>query len=201
MFSYIVRCNFSEPEKEQSWNDWYSGPKIGQMLSKPYFRSIQRFRRSGGIGRNYLALWIIESPEAFKTHEYTSDWGFFDWQPYITDWSRELFNGSGLTESTFAVSPQGALHVISFDRMRREDAENAQKTYAFINPKMMWMNNVGLDKNTEMIGLQALAEFPRSWQPSNAAAAAQEAIYLPISNFFRASDFAGRGRSAVDKQA
>ena len=31
-FVYIVRCNFNEPEKEQAWNDWYSGPKIAQML-------------------------------------------------------------------------------------------------------------------------------------------------------------------------
>ncbi len=115
MFSYIVRCNFSDPVKAKPWNDWYSGPKLGQMLSKPYFRSTQRFRRSDGTGRNYLALWILESPEAFNTHEYKSDWGFFEWRPYIIDWSRDLFAGNGLVEDSFAVSPQGALHVVSFD--------------------------------------------------------------------------------------
>ena len=78
-FVYIVRCDFTEPGKEQAWNEWYSGPKIAQMLRKPHFRSCQRFRRTGGSGRNYLALWTLDSPDAFKTQEYTSDWGFFEW--------------------------------------------------------------------------------------------------------------------------
>lgn len=189
MYCYIVRCNFSEPAREQAWNDWYSGPKIGQMLSKPYFRSIQRFRQSNGNSRNYLALWILESPDAFTTHEYTSDWGFFEWRPYIIDWSRDLFAGDNLKEDTFAVSPQGALHVVSFDGMSKADAEKAQQAYAFIHPKMKWMTIAGLDKHTEIIGVSALPELPRSWRPSNAAAGAQEAIYLPISDFHRASQY------------
>ncbi|MGN6461222.1 MAG: hypothetical protein ACTHLY_08425 [Pseudolabrys sp.] len=189
MFSYIVRCNFSDPVKEKPWNDWYSGPKLGQMLSKPYFRSTQRFRRSDGTGRNYLALWILESPEAFNTHEYKSDWGFFEWRPYIIDWSRDLFAGSGLVEDSFAVSPQGALHVVSFDGLSKDDAEKAQKAYAFVHPNMTWMTIAGLDKHTEIIGVEALDELPRSWRPSNAAVGAQEAIYLPISDFHRASSY------------
>jgi hypothetical protein len=74
-FVYIVRCNFTEPAKEQAWNAWYSGPKIEQMLAKPYFRTCQRFRIAQGTGRRYLALWTLQSPEAFNTAEYTSDWG------------------------------------------------------------------------------------------------------------------------------
>lgn len=186
MYAYIVRCNFSEPAKEQSWNDWYSGPKIGQMLSKPYFRSTQRFRRASGTGRNYLALWIIETPEAFKTQEYTSDWGFFEWRPYITDWSRDLFTGSEVEDDSFAVSPQGALHVVSFDKMTKDDALRAQKAFAFINPGMTWLTIAGLDGHSETIGLQPVDELPRSWRPSDAFAGAQEAIYLPISDFHRA---------------
>ena len=87
VFVYMVRCNFAEPAKEQAWNAWYSGPKIEQMLAKPYFRTCQRFRLASGTGRNYLALWTVQSPAAFETAEYTSDWGFSDWAPYITDWS------------------------------------------------------------------------------------------------------------------
>lgn len=183
MFAYIVRCNFSDPAKEQAWNDWYSGPKIPQMLSKPYFRSTQRFRRSSGNGRNYLALWIIETPEAFKTHEYTSDWGFFEWKPYIIDWSRDLFTGSDVAVDSFAVSPQGALHVVSFDNMPKDEALRAQQAYAFIHQKMTWLTIAGLDQHTQLIGVEALPELPRSWRPSNAFAGVQEAIYLPISDF------------------
>lgn len=189
MFAYIVRCNFSDPIKEKAWNDWYSGPKIGQMLSKPHFRSSQRFRRSNGTGRNYLALWIIETPEAFKTHEYTSDWGFFEWKPYIIDWSRDLFSGSHVADDSFAVPPQEALHVVSFDAMSEEAASQAQKAFAFINPKMTWLTIAGLDRHTEIIGLQPINQLPSAWRPSDAVAGAQEAIYLPISDFHRSSDF------------
>ena len=73
--------------------------KLKQMLAKPHFLSVQRFFRAGGEGRNYLAFWVLSSPEAFNTVEYKSDWGFFEWRPYIIDWSRDLFEradgGSG----------------------------------------------------------------------------------------------------------
>ena len=62
-FVYIVRCNFNEPAQEQAWNTWYSGPKIAQMLRKPHFRTCQRFKRDAGRGRDYLALWTLQSPE------------------------------------------------------------------------------------------------------------------------------------------
>jgi hypothetical protein len=189
MFAYIVRCNFSDSTKEKAWNDWYSGPKIGQMLSKPYFRSTQRFRRSNGVGRNYLALWILESPEAFKTHEYTSDWGFFEWRPYIIDWSRDLFSGAIIAEDSFLVRPQEALHVVSFDGMSAEAASQAQKAIAFINPQMTWLSITGLDRHTEIIGLQPINQLPSAWRPNNAVAGSQEALYLPISDFHRASEF------------
>lgn len=185
MYAYIVRCNFSDPAKEQAWNDWYSGPKIGQMLAKPYFLSGQRFRRSAGNGRNYLALWILESPQAFKTIEYTSDWGFFEWRPYIIDWSRDLFAGAEITPDGFAVAAQGALHVVSFDNMSKDDTERAQKAYAFIHPKMVWLTIAGLDQHTHCIGVEALPELPRSWRASNAFPGVQETLYLPISDFHR----------------
>ena len=102
-FVYVVRCNFTEPAKEQAWNAWYSGPKIAQMLAKPHFRSCQRFARTSGNGRNYLALWTLQSPDAFKTPQYTTDWGFFEWAPHITDWSRDLFDGGAAPEQVFAV--------------------------------------------------------------------------------------------------
>ena len=61
-------------------------------------------------------------PQALATPQYTAQWGFADWGPYITDWSRDLFDGGAVSETAFAVAPEGALRVVSFDRMSREDA-------------------------------------------------------------------------------
>jgi hypothetical protein len=176
-FAYIVRCNFNNPAREPAWNDWYSGPKIAQMLQKPHFRSCQRFRRVAGQGRDYLAIWVLESPEAFKTREYTSDWGFFEWQPYITDWSRDLFDGGNTTEADFAVPPRGALDVVSFDGAGADEANTARDA----RPGMMWLPIAGLDRHTPLIGLRVLNE-PNSGALS-AGGPAQEAVYRPISAF------------------
>lgn len=183
VFVYIVRCNFMQPEKEQAWNAWYSGPKIRQMLAKPYFRTCQRFRRASGSGRNYLTLWTLQSPDAFKTPEYTSDWGFSDWAPYITDWSRDLFDGRAASQAAFAVRPEGALHTISFDGMAADQANAERSAIASQEPDMIWLPVFGLDRHTPFIGLRPLPDPAPSRSPDNARGGRiQDAIYRPISD-------------------
>jgi hypothetical protein len=196
VFVYIVRCNFTEPAKEQAWNAWYSGPKIEQMLAKPYFRTCQRFRLASGTGRNYLALWTVQSPAAFETVEYTSDWGFSDWAPYITDWSRDLFDGGAaseralseqalseqaLSEQALAVAPTGLLHTVSFDGVDEADAQAARALVAKSEPDMMWLPVVGLDRHTPLIGLRPLSD-PSAFRASDhgRTAGMQEALYRPL---------------------
>jgi hypothetical protein len=184
VFVYIVRCNFTEPAKEAAWNAWYGGPKIAQMLAKPYFRTCQRFRLVAGTGRNYLALWTLTSPEAFRTAEYTSDWGFFEWAPYITDWSRDLFDGGPASEAAFAVAPQGSLRAVSFDGMSKDDAQAARAAIATSEPGMMWLPVAGLDRHTPLIGLQPLPNLASSRSSHHGRAAPiQDASYRPISDF------------------
>jgi len=184
---YIVRCNFSDPNKEWAWNDWYSGPKMKQMLAKPFFRTGQRFRKAAGTGRNYLALWLLDSPEAFKTKEYTSDWGFFEWRPFIIDWSRDLFAGDGRSDDDFAVVAQGALHVVSFDGMSAADAASARAATEKAVPGLMWLPIVGLDQHTPMIGLRPLPDVTNAKLCGvPLPAGVQEAVYTPISDFHRA---------------
>ena len=182
IFVYVVRCRFTEPAKEQAWNAWYSGPKIAQMLRKPHFRTCQRFERASGIGRNYLALWTLRSPDAFNTEQYTTDWGFFEWAPHITDWSRDLFDGGAAAEADFAVPIRGALDVVSFDGMTKDEASEARSTLAPSQPDMMWLPIVGLDRHTPVIGLRVLGDTTAAGT-SGAPAPMQEAIYRPISEF------------------
>jgi hypothetical protein len=185
VFAYIVRCNFVAPAKEAAWNAWYSGPKIAQMLRKPHFRTCQRFERVSGTGRNYLALWTLRSPDAFKSEQYTTDWGFFEWAPYITDWSRDLFDGGDAAEADFAVPPGGALDVVSFDGMSSDQASEARSTLAQSQSAMMWLPVVGLDRHTPAIGLRVWRDATAA-TPSVAPAPIQEATYRPISGFITA---------------
>ena len=68
------------------------------MMTHPLFLSGQRYRASGLDQRViYLAAWVVESPAAFETPQYRASWGFADWAPHITDWSRNLFRGISFT--------------------------------------------------------------------------------------------------------
>src|SRR6185312_11651060 len=120
---------------------------------QPHFRTLQRFRRVSGDGRDYLALWIVTRPEALTTREYKSQWGFADWQSDITDWSRDLFDGRPAPEEAFAVERDGALHVVSFDGMNGDEADAARKPIAASHPAMLWLPIAGLDRHTPLIGL------------------------------------------------
>jgi len=181
-FVYIVRCRFTEPAKEQAWNDWYSGPKIAQMLSQPYFLACQRFRRAAGTGRDYLALWTLQSPQALKTPQYTAQWGFAEWAPHITDWSRDLFDGGEAPETAFAVPLRGALKVVSFDGLSEDDARRAQVQ----SEATMWLPAIGLDRHTAMIGITVL-DGPASMPALPDAGGVQAALYRPICEVVRAN--------------
>ena len=122
------------------------------------FSHLPALRATSGSGRNYLALWMLQSPDAFKTEQYTTDWGFFEWAPHITDWSRDLFDGGDAPEADFAVPAQGALHVVSFDGMTADEANDARAAMAKSHPDMMWLPVIGLDRHTPMIGLRVLRE-------------------------------------------
>jgi hypothetical protein len=175
---YIVRCNFTAPGREQAWNDWYSGPKIKQMLAQPYFLSCQRFRRAAGTGRDYLALWTVESPAALKTPQYVSQWGFAEWQSAVTAWSRDLFDGGERSFRDFAVTDGGALEVVSFDGIDEAEAKIARMRDP--RPDMMWLPVVGLDRHTPVIGLRILAA-PADMEARHATM--QRATYRPICKF------------------
>src|SRR5262249_48225688 len=149
------------------WNAWYSGPKIAQMLAQPYFRSCQRFRLASGVGQNYLALWVVDSPQALKTPKYVSQWGFAEWAPYVTDWSRDLFDASSAADDAFAIAPNGGLHVVSFDHMSHPDADAACAAYASTYPDIRWLPVAGLDRHTPMIGLRRVADATASLPASD----------------------------------
>jgi hypothetical protein len=157
------------------------------MLAQPYFLTCQRFRRVSGSGRDYLALWTVQSPQALATPQYTSQWGFADWGPYITDWSRDLFDGGATSEKAFAVAPEGALRVVSFDRMSRDDAEASRGAVAHTDAELMWLPVIGLDRHTPMIGMRVVADFASCHLAERGGEdRLQQAIYRPITRLYGA---------------
>jgi hypothetical protein len=182
-YLYVVRCNFTRPDLEASWNAWYGGEKIRQLLGKPMFRAVQRFRRSSGSGRAYVALWQVASPQAFDTAEYKADWGFSEWRPYIVDWSRDLFDATAARGAELAVAMQGALQLISFDGMDGGGAQAARTSLADA-ADTMWFPCAGLDRHTPLIGLRVCPDATgMPWPPARPPAGVQIGVYRPISAF------------------
>jgi hypothetical protein len=177
--AYVVRCNFNDPKKEQAWNDWYSGPKLKQMLDKPYFLTVQRYRRVSGTGRNYLAFWTLASAEAFETPEYKSDWGFFEWRPHIIDWSRDLFKAEQGDVHAPQVPDKGFIRLVSFEGLAKADAEAKQKEIDRIRPGTAWHRSIGLDRHTELLG----ASVQTTSELGSPIEGVYEALYQPISIF------------------
>jgi hypothetical protein len=182
-FVYVVRCRFTAPDREQAWNAWYSGPKMAQMLAQPHFRSCQRFHLAAGSGRDYLALWTVDKPEALATPQYVSQWGFAEWVSLVTDWSRDLFDGSAVPDDAFEVAPQGALALVSFEGMSAADANAARAAVARAEPAMMWLPVIGLDRHTPIIGLEPL---PGVASPPRGGEGLRSGVYRPITPYNRA---------------
>ncbi len=177
---YVVRCNFTAPDKEQAWNAWYSGPKLKQMLAQPQFLSCQRFHRTTGTGRDYLALWTVESPEALTTPQYVSQWGFAEWENHVTAWSRDLFDGGANVSRNFAVAYDGALEVVSFDGMSADDMKATNAAVVQAGQGMMWLPIAGLDRHTPVIGFRVL---PAQTSVDPGGVHVQHAVYRPICEF------------------
>jgi len=178
--AYIVRCNFSRKDLEAGWNAWYSGPKLKQMLDKPCFLSVQRFHRSAGSGRNYVAFWILESAQAFETPEYKNDWGFFEWRPHIIDWSRDLFAPLSGDVASPVVGPDQGLRLISFEGLDADAAAAAQAQVDARVPGIAWMRSVGLDRHTPLFG-HAVVAADAAFTPLDVAGVT-DGLYRPISD-------------------
>lgn len=176
--AYIVRCNFNQADLEASWNEWYGGPKLKQMLDKPHFISVQRFQRAHGDGRTYLAFWILDSKEAFETPEYKNDWGFFEWRPYIVDWSRDLFEPLEREARSPAVGPGQMLRLVSFEGLDADAADAAKAEVEARLPGVRWMRSSGLDRHTPLVGY-AIADAA-AFTPLEVKGAV-DGLYRPIS--------------------
>jgi hypothetical protein len=140
-----------------------------------------------GNGRDYLTVWTVENPQALATRQYRAQWGFAEWTPCITDWSRDLFDGGVASETALAVAADGALAVVAFDRMSGDDAAAAREKIGRAEPDMMWLSAVGLDRHTPIIGLRPLADAGSTGSGYDGGdSRIQRAVYRPITRLYSA---------------
>ena len=93
---YMVECGFAAPNDEAEWNEWYSGPKLDQLLSVADFLSAQRFKALDARPAPYLNVTTISSTQMFNSADYRGHGGghFGKWPvELIIDWDRRLFSG------------------------------------------------------------------------------------------------------------
>ena len=92
---YTVECNFSDPNTEEQWNNFYNLNKLPALISVTGIQTSQRFKAVGSGYPIYLAIHSIDSAEVLAGEEYHKKGGgnFAQWQKYITDWHRNLHKG------------------------------------------------------------------------------------------------------------
>ena len=188
-FVYAVRCNFSRPDLEDRWNAWYGGPKLAEMLTQPFFLSGQRYRAAGlDQTIKYLALWVVETPEAFTTSVYKKNWGFAEWAPHITDWSRNLYHApEGDVSAMLDVPPGAGLYFAAFDGIPPEAVESRRQVLEAKRADIAWMPVVGLDRSVPVVGFRRIAEVKRPPEllPRDLADGIRETVFRPITDRLR----------------
>ena len=186
---YVVRSNFTRPDLEDKWHAWYSGPKLAEMVTHPHFLSGQRYEAVGlDQTIRYLALWVVESPDAFTSPEYKASWGWAEWKPYISHWSRNLYDAGERDMTALLDVPSGdGLYLAAFEGVAEAEAEKRRAQAQATRPEVIWMPVVGLDRSCPVIGVQKLAD-PATATPLPAwlAAGVRETTFRPLTERRRA---------------
>jgi len=188
-FVYAVRSNFTQPDLAEKWHAWYSGPKLAEMMTHPHFLSGQRYEAVElDQTIRYLALWVVESPEAFTSPQYKASWGWREWQPYISDWSRNLYDAGNRDMTALLDVPLGGgLYFAAFEGVAAGEAERRRQQAQATRPGVIWMPVAGLDRSCPVIGVQKLAD-PENAIPLAAALATgvRETAFRPLTERRRA---------------
>jgi hypothetical protein len=92
---YTVECSFAGRTREDEWNEFYSDLKLPALISVTGFHTSQRFQAISNGCPVYLAVHTIDGLDVLNGDEYREKGGgnFARWQPDITDWHRNLYDG------------------------------------------------------------------------------------------------------------
>lgn len=138
---YMVDCAFTDPVRENAWNDFYSSEKLESLLAIPGFRASQRFRAVMDIPAPYLAIHSVRDAAVLERTDYRAVGGgtFSGWDDLVTNWDRNLFAG-------MEAAPEVSLEqwLILLDDPAADTAPDLE---------FAWLDIAGLDRTTERRGL------------------------------------------------
>jgi hypothetical protein len=176
---YTVRSRFTEPTREDAWNEWYAG-HLEVLLRVPGFLAAQRFHSPDTVDdRPYLAMYEVESPDVFTSEAYVKIWGFDEWRPLIDHWTRDIFAlraGDGLD---FGTAAGQRLHAafLSGDATRVDDA---LAVLSSDRPGVRTGTAGGLDRSCAAVAWETAAEDSSGPFPETPGVDMAEALYEPL---------------------
>ncbi|ENY2965849.1 sugar ABC transporter [Salmonella enterica] len=134
---YIVECSYNDPRSESEWNEFYNHEKLPALVSVTGFRTSQRFRAVKSGSPVYIAIHTVEDAKILSSDEYWLKGGgnFSRWQPYITDWHRNLY------ECNTSVPP------VSPDEILLLSTQSISFIETELGYQALEMEAVGLDKS------------------------------------------------------
>lgn len=191
---YTVRCRFTDPAREDSWNEWYAG-HIGVLVSVPGFLSAQRFHCPATVDdRPYLAMYEVSGPGVFSSEPYLAIWGFDEWRPLIDNWTRDLSTVRGSREIEFATEPDAWLWA-AFVSGEGAAVDAALGALSTARPFVHTATVSGLDRSCAAIAWKVLAD---ARDPGPAASGSEvetvQAVYKPLTECLRPASARGEDR-------
>jgi hypothetical protein len=182
---YTVRCRFTDPAREDGWNEWYAG-HISVLLSVPGFLSAQRFHCPATVDdRPYLAMYEVAGPEVFASEPYLAIWGFDEWRPLIDNWTRDLSIVRGSREIEFATSPDAWLWA-AFVSGQGAAVGAALHALSAARPFVHTATVTGLDRSCAAIAWKVLADTRDPGpEASRGGVEIVQAVYTPLTECLR----------------
>lgn len=139
---YMVDVDFAQAALQAEWDAWYMR-HIEVLLSVPGVRTAQRFKCLTRCPSPYLTIYSVGSARVFESEGYREQGGRGStgkWQPFMTNWHRNLFDGLAVAP---AVSEQ--MHLLVTESQPDEIAD--------CGCEFSWLGNAGLDRTVPWRGI------------------------------------------------
>jgi hypothetical protein len=189
---YTVRSKFTDPTREDAWNEWYAG-HLRVLLSVPGFLAAQRFHSATTADdRPYLAMYEVAAPEVFESERYRAIWGFHEWRPLIDNWARDLSDPDG---AIVFGTPVDARLWAGFVSGPGDAVSAAVATVRDARSGVASATVSGLDRSCTAIAWEVLGEEgeppPDSAMGGDSAVEIVHALYAPITECLVPEDATG----------